>query len=574
VKQHWPFAVLAAIALALIMTNLGADYLWADEGDTAVFAANILKFGVPTSWDGRAFVDYLGRRTDEHLVMVGHPWVQYYVGAGSLALFGHNAFAARLPFALAGWMSILLVYAFVRRISGQRSAAFCAAAVMALSVQFLLYCRHSRYYALTILLTVWIFWIFFEMKSVRQCLLFALAAILLFHSMPFGIAPYAACGLTAWFCQSCARQRRWFLISIPIVALFVLPWLAVARAGYSEDVDRLPSLAAFGARFLQYLIEFASVTPLIGVIVLLIVCAARSKLDRKKLSIFHENEFAFLLAAFLTLLIYATAIALTKSGYGLWLVGIRYTSGAIPLISIAAGLLIAKLARDRAIVWVPLLLLFSFTRLPQLSPWTLGGSKMMSFGANEIVEAHVPLTLLARFLPIEQMLFVSDLLRANPGVVGETVAFLQRHADSEDVVIANYEYEPLYFHTGLRLGLTIPPDSPIYEAARRHQLPEYCFNVDLARWIAWRPSWDLGARDSLAELQRDIIDRGGTVHEAARIRETFWENRENIHFHRFAGGRYLFAWFPRALVEAAPESFPPPENFPESVIFQVDWPPG
>ena len=56
-RLHWPLALLMGVGLALIFTNLGSDYLWEDEGDTAVLASNILKFGVPTAWDGAAFLD-------------------------------------------------------------------------------------------------------------------------------------------------------------------------------------------------------------------------------------------------------------------------------------------------------------------------------------------------------------------------------------------------------------------------------------------------------------------------------------------------------------------------------------
>ena len=55
--MHWPFAVLATLGLALLLTGLGSDYLWEDEGDTAVLASNILKYGVPKAWDGATFID-------------------------------------------------------------------------------------------------------------------------------------------------------------------------------------------------------------------------------------------------------------------------------------------------------------------------------------------------------------------------------------------------------------------------------------------------------------------------------------------------------------------------------------
>src|SRR6266481_9849537 len=128
-RQHWPFVVVAVLAGGLIFTNLGAGYLWADEGDTAVLASNILKFGVPKAWDGLTFMDSdFGARENDQLVMVSSPWVQYYVAAASFLLFGENTLAARLPFALAGWMSILLAYFVVWQITANRWAAFCAAA--------------------------------------------------------------------------------------------------------------------------------------------------------------------------------------------------------------------------------------------------------------------------------------------------------------------------------------------------------------------------------------------------------------------------------------------------------------
>src|SRR5207302_7982891 len=141
-REHSPFVVMAVLAAALIFTSLGSDHLWEDEGDTAALASNILKFGVPKAWDGAAFLDSdHGARLNRDLIMVTHPWVQYYLAAGSFLVFGENTFAARFPFTLAAWMSIFLVYVFVWRSTGNRWAAFSASALLVLSVQFLLYAR-------------------------------------------------------------------------------------------------------------------------------------------------------------------------------------------------------------------------------------------------------------------------------------------------------------------------------------------------------------------------------------------------------------------------------------------------
>ncbi len=78
VHSHWPFAVFATVGLALILTNLGKDYLRADEGDTALLATNIVKTGIPKAWDGVTFIDSdKGARLSHDLVMISSPWLQY-----------------------------------------------------------------------------------------------------------------------------------------------------------------------------------------------------------------------------------------------------------------------------------------------------------------------------------------------------------------------------------------------------------------------------------------------------------------------------------------------------------------
>ena len=97
----------------------------------------------------------------------------------------------------------------------------------------------------------------------------------------------------------------------------------------------------------------------------------------------------------------------------------------------------------------------------------------------------------------------------------------------------------------------------IYETAQGYGLPEYVFGVDHARWAVWRFNWDdyLGIR--WPEVADHLLAEGAQINDAAEIKETGWENRENIHFHRFSGDAYLFS-------QAT--------NLPAARIFRVDWP--
>ena len=37
-RAHWPLLLVLGLAAVLLFVSLGRDYLWADEGDTAVLA--------------------------------------------------------------------------------------------------------------------------------------------------------------------------------------------------------------------------------------------------------------------------------------------------------------------------------------------------------------------------------------------------------------------------------------------------------------------------------------------------------------------------------------------------------
>src|SRR5436190_19295412 len=336
---HWPITLISALGALLVFTNLGSDYLWEDEGDTAALASNILKFGVPKAWDGGAFLDSdHGARLNRDLVMVTHPWIQYYLSAASFLVFGENTFAARIPFAIAGWMSILFVYLFVWRLFGNRLTAFSAAALLVFSVQFLFYAKQSRYCALNMLLVVWLFWSFFKMKSARDCVLFILASVFLFHTHPYGIAPVVALGALSLIYRPFVIQRRWILFATPAIALLTLPWLALSSLSSSRsalNTTAAQSAGEFIERCAQAFIESTSVTPLIGRIILFLVAALSIRWKRKDTidaapsdsvsaeqqvapRFFETNETALLLSALLTIVFYGLATAITQSSDSLW----------------------------------------------------------------------------------------------------------------------------------------------------------------------------------------------------------------------------------------------------------------
>ena len=119
----------------------------------------------------------------------------------------------------------------------------------------------------------------------------------------------------------------------------------------------------------------------------------------------------------------------------------------------------------------------------------------------------------------------------------------------------------------------ILPFYPIYDSARRLGLPEFVFGIDHVRWVVWRSAWEGFPGYTIDQVLTQIRQRGGRRTNAFETEETIWENREDIHFHRFSDGTYLFPISPlkmRGLAKATAAIRD--QTFPPSHIVRVDWP--
>jgi hypothetical protein len=237
----------------------------------------------------------------------------------------------------------------------------------------------------------------------------------------------------------------------------------------------------------------------------------------------------------------------------------RYASAVLPLAAMAAAIIIIKASRGSALIWLSLLFVFGLTKLAQLTPWVAANPNGLIRLGKYSVGAHVPAKIVDRFLGTGLFIYVRDLWRENPGTVAKSCKFLRENAKPGDVLIVNYGMEPTYFYTRLPQAMGILREYPVYQRARELKLPEYVFGVDHVRWIVWRSAWETGPGYAINDVMREIVERGGRITGVMEMEETVWENREDIHFHRFSDGSYLF---------------PRTQTFPSSRIARVDWPSG
>ena len=550
-RRHWPVGIVLAIAAVLVLTRLGQDYLWEDEGDTAVFAANIVKDGLPTAWDGTALIDSdLGNRLNDSLVMVSHPWLQYYLTAASFVAFGQTPWAARFPFALLGLATIALTYVLVWQATRNRWTAAAAAGLLTVSVQFLLYSRQSRYYTLSAALTCLLVWLFLRLRSWKSATAFAAIAALNFHSHPIGIAPVGAMGLLTLTSGPFRESRRWFWMAMPAVILVTAPWLWIASGGYSEATTFIEHAWQFLPRLGQFAIECGSVTSLPAVAVIVAVLAWRSRRP-----VFSPDERRLAVVLAVTVAGFALVMAVTQSRETIWTTGVRYTPAVLPFGVMLAAITMARVANGRRSLAVALILVLAFTKFGRLTPWTFSFPSIVLRDQTASVSFHNPERTIDRVLRTGQLAFVQSIGQPNVGTTGRIVEYLQAHAQPGDIVLTNYAWEPLYFHTRLPLAMTVLSSYPIYQAAKARGLPDYVFRANDARWIVWRKAWGSYRGQSIDQVLARLGEERMQATPVITLQETLWENRENLHFRRFANGRYIYPWH---------------DEVPATVIYRVE----
>ena len=100
-KNNRAYIAIILISSYLLIQGLSNNYFWDDEANTALFANNIIKTGLPYAWDQRNIIAFRnGEELNNNLVNVYMPPLQYYIEALSFSIFGVSTFSGRFIFVL------------------------------------------------------------------------------------------------------------------------------------------------------------------------------------------------------------------------------------------------------------------------------------------------------------------------------------------------------------------------------------------------------------------------------------------------------------------------------------------
>ena len=252
-------AILIGSAI-LLLANLGNQYLWQDEAQTALISKTILTDGVPRGYDGKNyFSQEEGAEYGKNYIWRWHTWLPFYVLAGFYEVFGVSTFVSRLPFALFGVGTVALLYFFAKSLWPGTRVPVIAALLLAISVPFMLLCRQCRYYSMVMffsLLSLYAYVLLLEGRKRASVLLFA-ATTLLFHSQHI----YVAVFFPAVFLHAVIFRRDRLKTLSKVTALVILvnmPWLIwLSGMKYTSPYKQLELSQVFNIFIKKYVHELA-----------------------------------------------------------------------------------------------------------------------------------------------------------------------------------------------------------------------------------------------------------------------------------------------------------------------------
>ena len=236
------YVTVLAFAFFLLFYHLDNHLLWGDEAETAVLAGNVAQFGVPRTFDGTNYI-LLHGTVDENRnhIWTWSPWMQEYFAASSFILFGPTTWAARAPFALIGWGSLVVLAAVAFKIYRSHWVALASVVLLGTSEVFLLHARQCRYYSISvfgeILLVYGIHQLFAQNR--RGLWLAALSLVLQFYSnYIIVVANLPALLFLAWMFRKQGIPAVLRVAAVAgILVIAALPWLIYAHPwGQSKAV--------------------------------------------------------------------------------------------------------------------------------------------------------------------------------------------------------------------------------------------------------------------------------------------------------------------------------------------------
>jgi len=366
-SNNYLIAILI-ISFLFIFLNLGNRTISGDESLTTVVSQTILENGYPSAlYDNNqliiakegAYANVFGKE-----VYAWNPWMQEYITALSLKLFGMNEFMLRFPFALFGFLTIILFYFFAKKLTNNNEISLLSTLILATSVPFLLHIRQVRWYPLVMFFSLALLYSYLMLlkKEKNALLYFTLSSIFLFHSN-FFIFVSLFLGLAMHFIfffkeenkKDKIKIMRSVIIPLLVVLLFTAPWFYLTQMSKATYL-KLNLMASIVNLLISIYYIFIYMFPFI------FLCAIPFVL--KKTDKLKDIKKSYLLI-FIVIITYLIILSLKIDA----LPGMRSLIFLMPLFSLLSGIIIYGIKEKRKLIAYLLLILLILTNFLHIFPF-------------------------------------------------------------------------------------------------------------------------------------------------------------------------------------------------------------
>jgi len=479
-KEFWFLVIVLCIASFLLLWNLGNQYLWQDEAETALVSKTILTYGVPKAYDGKNFFSQEGSAVyTDNYTWIYTPWFTFYLLAAFFKLFGISTFTARLPFALFGIGTILLTYFFAKSLFKDQDTAMVSALLLTFSVPFLIMAKQCRYYSPVMFFSVLGLYAYLKMieGSKKGIMLFFLASLLLFHTNYI----FCAILLLTVFLHSlfCHRDKlKTVFLSCLAITLINAPWVIFfTGVKYGEVYGTTLQKGRFFKYFRIYIFYIKKyIFPLILLLTPLLLLGMHW-FKNKTLALRNTIPWKELLLLILFIFIHFVSISILSNT-----THFRYLAPSIPIFYILMAAMIVPLKRIHAALVIGIIVL------------------------------------LIVFSPFSK--YIYEITHDFDGPIEGIVKYLKENAKKDDVVAICYGDLPLKFYTDLRVVGALTGENPSVLAKnadfiilRKYAMTKVGFYFN--KYLIQNVNWD--------NYQEIIID----------YPDTRTENRESPTIHQY-----------------------------------------
>ncbi len=441
------YAAVLVLAAFLLFYDLGNRLLWDDEALTADLAINIQKYGLPRTFDGKNHLIFLGPAVDTNgkQVWTWSPWLAEYLTAGSFSLFGKSTATARLPFALAGFFSVILLFALTYRVFNSHGISLLAGFLFTVNELFILHARQCRYYALIVFAEIWFMYgIYYLLKGSRRrgIIHAALAMAVQFYSNYMVLQGNVIALLLFAFYKK-KSDSAFFnhaILSLGVVFALAAPWVIYAdlwhKASYISSRNIVYEMFYYLLEMNFFMLPFAVV--LIPLFVRLFPHSNDN--SAKKLSGPQRDFIKFLILLIPFNLLFSS---LTPWYY------LRYIIPLIPVSMILVPLIITRYVKNVAAAALIVILLSMSNYISYYTLYPVAGIKTYISGMFPVAKYHEPR------LPLVDL--IKETVTPYTDRLKDVAAYLNANVrDNETVLVTASEFS-LIFYTNIRYADPLAP---------------------------------------------------------------------------------------------------------------------